>query len=92
MSDLYHIYIKPKAGLTREKVEETLNLAVHWFRYRDQCYVVQTTSDEDKWQVRLLPLVEPDGALFICKLDPSHYNGVIRKDFWEWFQPRIKKP
>lgn len=89
MSDLYHIYITPKTGVTREQVEEKLNLAVDWFRYHDRCYVVQTTSDENKWQTRLLPLVEPGGSLFVCKLEPSHYHGFIRKDFWEWFQPKI---
>ena len=91
MSDLYHIFIAPNAGIERQQVEIQMNLAVDWFRYHDRCYVVETTSNEDKWQERLRPLVHPNGALFICKLDPSHYQGFIRKDFWEWFQPKIKK-
>jgi hypothetical protein len=91
MADLYHIYIKPKAGVTMDQIDEKMNLAVHWYRYHNSpIYVIQTTSDQVKWQERLLPLVHPDGFLFICKLDPTHYQGWMKKTFWDWFEPRAK--
>lgn len=91
MSDLYHIYIAPKSGVTRQQVEAKLNAGIDWFRYHDRCYVVETTSNEDKWQQRLQPLVEPDGYLFICKFAPRNYQGWMSKDFWEWFEGKLKK-
>lgn len=90
MADLYHISIVPKPGVTQEQVEEKLNLAVDWYRYRDGCYVLETTGDENKWQTRLQPLVDPSGYLFICKFDISHYHGFMGEDFWEWMQKKIK--
>jgi len=91
MSELYHIYIMPRNGVMRPQVEEKLNLAVNWFRYNERCYVVETTSNEDKWQERLLPLVNPGGYLFICKFDSTHYHGFMSPKFWEWFHERRNK-
>ena len=88
---LYHIYIKPKAGVTMEQVEKTLNLAQDWYRYRDGCYVVQTTSDENKWFARLNPFVEPSGFMFICKFNPRNYHGWMEQTFWDWFQPKANQ-
>ena len=89
MAAFYHIYITPQTGVTRAKVEEQLNLAKDWFRYHERCYVVETTSDELKWQARLLPLVQPTGHLFICKLDFTHYEGFMNQAFWDWIRPKL---
>ncbi|MGA2543199.1 MAG: hypothetical protein ABSG78_16740 [Verrucomicrobiota bacterium] len=92
MADLYHIYIFPKPGVEREQVEEMMSLAVDWFRYHKNCYVVETTSDENKWYERLSPLAEKGGHVFICKFDTNHYHGWMSKKFWEWFQGKLKPP
>lgn len=88
MSKFIHIYIKPKKGISRETVEEKISLAVDWYRYDDNLYIVYTTSLVSKWQERLLPLVQSDGRLFICELNISRRNGWFNKDLWAW----IKKP
>ncbi len=88
MSDFLHIYIYPKKGVTREQVETKLNLAVDWFRYYANNYVVYTTSDVAKWQARLVDFVKPDGSLFICRLDSTKSQGWMTKDFWEWLQKK----
>jgi len=90
MVNFYHIFILPKAGVTREMVEKKLNQALHWYRYNDRCYVVYTSSNESKWFARLDPLVSPTGNLFICKLDPNNYHGRMQPSFWKWFQERVK--
>lgn len=84
MASFFHIYVAPKDDVTREQVEEKLNKAVDWFRYHANAYVVYTTSDVDTWMKRLKDLVEPDGSLFICKLDPRVTNGWMTDEFWEW--------
>lgn len=86
MASFLHIYITPKNGVTREQVEEKLNKAVDWFRYYANVYIVYTTSDVDTWMKRLKEIVEPDGSLFICKLDLKSRNGWMTKDFWDWVQ------
>lgn len=83
---LYHIFLRPKAGVTTEQVTESMNLALDWYKYSDYCWVVKTTSDAAKWQTRLRPLVEPDGTLLIFKLDPSQRQGWIAKGFWDWLR------
>lgn len=93
MADLYHIFIIPKKGVGRAQIEEKLSLARNWFRYDERCYVLFTTSDENKWQRALLPLVEPDGRLFICKFEgKEHYHGYLRNDFWVWLKDKINNP
>ena len=88
MGDFYHVFIRPKKGVSIAEVEEQMNLAVDWFRCTPNEWVLYTTSDEERWQVRLKPLVNPDGSLFICRLDIRHYNGWMTQDFWKWIDKR----
>ena len=85
-SALYHIFIKPKFGVSEEMVKAQMNLAMDWYKYSDYCWVVKTTSDAAKWQTRLKPLVEPNGTLLIVKIDPSQYQGWTAKSFWDWLK------
>jgi hypothetical protein len=91
MSDLYHIYIWPKSGTDREAVEAVLSKGMDWLRYHNHFYILETRQTADTWQKRLLPLVEPDGHLFICRFDPQQYHGWMSRQFWDWFQKKITK-
>ena len=85
MATLYHIYLAPKPGVTVQQVIKKLNLAVDWYKYGENCWIIKTTSDAGKWQTRLKPLVEPQGSLFIAKLEPTHQRqGWMPKSFWDW--------
>jgi len=86
MAVFLHIYVSPKDGVSRDQVEKKLNLALDWYRYAKDLYVVYTTSSVDKWKARLIDLVKPGGQLFICKLDVSIRQGWMNKDFWEWLK------
>lgn len=80
----YHIYLLPQADVTVAQVEKKMNLALDWYRYGTNLWIVKSTSDPSTWQVRLKSLVEPDGALFICKLDITEQQGWMPKKFWKW--------
>lgn len=86
MAAFYHIFIKPKAGVSMDQVESKMNLALDWYKYAEHSWVVKSSSDAAKWQTRLKSLVEPDGTLLILKLDPSERQGWIAKGFWKWYK------
>ncbi|MGB5957674.1 hypothetical protein [Pseudomonas sp.] len=86
MASFYHIYLQPKKGVTEKQIEEKINLSLDWYKYAPSCWVVKSTSDVGKWQTRLKPLVEPEGALLILKIDTSERQGWIAKSFWEWYK------
>lgn len=86
MATLYHIYIRPKTGVTQNQVKEKMNLALDWYKYSEYSWIIKTSSDAAKWQTRLRPLVEPDGTLLIIKIDPSQHQGWIAKGFWDWLK------
>lgn len=86
MADFYHVWIRPKPGVSAVQIEEKMNAALDWFRCTPSVWILYTSSDEDKWELRLKPLVDPDGKLFICRLDMRHYNGWMTKDFWDWIK------
>ncbi len=88
MAEFLHIYIKQRAGVTRDEVEKTLNIALDWYRYDNKVYVVYTTSDVDKWKERLIDLVKPNGHLFICRLDIKVRQGWMPKAFWNWLRQK----
>lgn len=81
-----HIHISPKSGVSIEKVEAQMNLALDWYRYTNNSYVVFTTSEIEKWMGRLKPLVEPDGRLLIFEINVNSRNGWMNKDFWDWLK------
>lgn len=83
-----HIYISPRKDITRDKVEEKINLGLDWYRYTNEIYIVYTTSDVTKWQGRLLELVDPGGFMFICEFNIRKYNGWMAKDFWDWIEKK----
>jgi len=83
-----NIFINPKAEFSREDVEKKINLSIDWFRYNENTYIVYTTSTIDKWMLRLKPLVEPNGRLFICEMVTTNRNGWMQKDFWNWLRKK----
>ena len=91
MANFYHVYIRSKKDVTYEQVKAKMDLSVDWFRCTTQVWVLYSTSRIAKWQERLLPLVDPDGNLFICKLDMSESNGWMSQEFWDWIDKNQKK-
>lgn len=90
MAEFYHIYINPKKGISYEQLKKKMDLAVDWFSCMRNLWIVYTTSDEDKWASRLKPLVDPDGSLFICRLDISRKQGWMTHEFWDWIEKNSK--
>lgn len=91
MGSYVHIYILPRKEITRTMVEAKMSLAVDWYRYDENLYIVYTTSSISKWQERLLEFVKDDGRLFICEINITGKNGWMNKAFWEWFKKERKK-
>lgn len=82
----YHIMIIPREGVSLEKVLQTMNLAIDWFKYTEYNWIVYTSSNAKKWQERLKPLVAPNGFLFICRFDVNDRQGWMLKSFWDWLK------
>jgi hypothetical protein len=91
MISFYNIFIQPKNGITDKDVENVMNLALDWYRYSNSNWLVKSTSNIEKWQTRLKPLVAPGGKLVILKIDPSERQGWLSKDFWNWYDEARKK-
>ena len=90
MSKFLHIYIKPNSGISREIIEKKISLALDWYRYDENLYIVYTTSSVNKWQERLLDSVKNDGRLFICELNTVNRNGWLNNAFWTWMKKERK--
>lgn len=86
MTDFYHVFIKPSQGITEEDLKKKFDLALDWYRYSDNNWILKTTSDAEKWERRLLSLVKPDGDLLIMRLDPDERSGWMNNSFWDWIQ------
>jgi hypothetical protein len=84
VADFYHIYIRPNLWTPQEEVEKVMSLAIDWFRYTPDVYVVYSTASIDQWYGRLELLVKPWGFIFVCRLDVTKANGWMSKEFWEW--------
>ncbi len=91
MAELYNIFIRPKLGVTREQVEQKLDLGIDWFRYADGCYRVYSSHGPALWHLRLKPFVQPGGHVLILNVDPDQYNGWMPRDLWPWLKDKKKK-
>ena len=88
MADLLHIYIKPNPTVTTAQVEEKLNLALDWFKYRDQGYLVYTSKPIVVWSYRFRDMVRPDGYILILPIDLYDYKGFMPKTIWPWLKEK----
>ncbi len=87
----YHVYLTPKPGVEIETIKKQFNLALDWFTYDRNNWVVYSNAPIQKLMTRFKPLVEPEGRLFICELNSANRNGWMNKDFWEWLKKKRDK-
>ena len=84
MRNFYCVYIKPKEGISFANVQSKIDKALDWFKISNEYWIVYSSSSIDKWMLRLQKLVEPNGSLFVCKLDTAMKNGWMTTEFWDW--------
>jgi len=82
----FHIFLRPKFGITPKQVEDKMNLSLDWFCYDTNNWVVYSISDANKLFARFQPLVEPTGSVFICELNLQNRNGWMPKALWTWLK------
>ena len=82
----YMIFIDRNKDSNYENVKEKMNLAIDWYRIRENLWIVYTTSDQFKWYERLKNLVKNDGHVFICLLDIHQRQGWMKNKFWSWLK------
>ena len=88
MGEFYQIYIDPKPDVSLDEIEKNMNLALDWFRINKKYWIVYTSANQDTWFNRLSRFVEPEGSLFICKLQPDQSQGWLNRDFWDWLKSK----
>lgn len=91
MAELLHIFVKPNEGSGQKDVEKQISKAVDWFRVSDEVYIVYTTSEAKKWNVRLKSVVRPGGYCLITPMNPEEFSGWMPKKFWTWLDEKKGK-
>jgi hypothetical protein len=76
----------PRPSISTTDIENTLNKAIDWFHYQDNCWILYTVADAEIWYSRLEHLAKPEGAFLISKLDMSDVQGYFAQDFWDWLE------
>lgn len=71
---------------TYEKVKETMDKSLDWYRIERKVWIAYTSSDAEKWYERLDFFKNIGGNIFICKLDISDRQGWMNKKFWSWIR------
>jgi len=80
----YHVYLRQGDNVTEEMIQSKMDLSLDWFQY-DKCnWVLYTNVPIDALVLRLLPLAEQKGRLFVCELNTHSTYGWMDKIFWDW--------
>jgi hypothetical protein len=83
-ANFYVVYIDRLPDVEYDSVKEKMNLSRSWYRITERLWVLNTTSNSEKWFARLSPFVKDTGSLLICKLDMSDNQGWMNEKFWAW--------
>jgi len=86
MPDIYLVDMLLKEGVSRDEVEDVLEIALDWYRYKRTTWIVVTDLGAAALNEQLLPFAQPDGQLFICRLDVSERKGWMNREFWRWLR------
>jgi hypothetical protein len=79
-----HIYLKRNDDVTVDQVKEQMDLALDWYKYDPNIWIVYTNSEISKWKTRCKSLAGDSGEYFICEIDLSVHAGWMSKAFWDW--------
>jgi hypothetical protein len=85
---MYLVVMDPAEGVNVTVVQAHLGAhAQNWYRFAPGSWVVvSNTVSAQAWLNILTPHVPPGGGqVFICRLDPTDHQGVMRGAFWQWF-------
>jgi hypothetical protein len=82
-ANFYMVHMVRKPAMAAEIVKKKMNLALDWYRIKENLWVVYSTSTPEKLHERLKPLAD---HLFICELNISNRQGLMPKGFWEWLK------
>jgi len=72
------------SGQEDAEVESKLDLALDWFRYHPNCYLVYSDKDANEWHRLLRPVVTETGRLFIVRADVDDRAGWMDNTLWNW--------
>jgi hypothetical protein len=88
MPKFLHIGFNFRIEPDLEELEETFDLALDWYRYAPNCWVVWTSSSPEKWYSRLQKHVDrrkkSGDTVFICELNIDERSGWMPHGFWEF--------
>lgn len=82
----YIVFLKPTLGMDADEFKGALNRADDWYRVGSYAWIIASDEDARTWSRRFRKFVEPDGHVFICRLDTSDRSGLMTKKFWEWMR------
>ena len=86
MARLYMVSAVPKRASLVARIERALNREQDWFRYQDGLWIVASVDSAEDISEDLEPYVKPGGHIFVCRLDPSDFNGYMSTEFWDWLR------
>lgn len=91
---LFHITIHFHKELDTEGLKKAFEKALDWIHYMPNCWMVLTSSDEQRWYGRLMPLLGDADTMLICQVDPKKIYGWMERWVIDWInqsQERIEK-
>ena len=88
MRNLYQITLMPNSDTKDLSIRRKMDEADEWFRFGGYYWIILTDKDADFWANELVGFCQPDGTLFICRLDATDRQGWMTKQFWDWLGKR----
>lgn len=90
MKAYYLLMVNISKPYDTEALKEKINLALDWVQIVPGVFIVESTSDLEKWYGRLKPILK-DNDFFLIKITLDGYTGWLHQWVWDWIKEKQDK-
>lgn len=85
-SKYLHISFIFRDRLIIDELEDIFEQAKDWIRYSENCWIVYTSVNPQKWFDRIREIVSEKDSVLILEINPVGRKGRMSKVVWNWFR------
>lgn len=82
---LYVVVMTLNPGVTINDAQAAMQPAHSWYRCTQTSWVICSNENAQIWVGRLMPHCQPQGTLFVSRLNPADHQGYMTQEFWNWW-------
>lgn len=89
MKFFYILTVSSNEYFDSDKLKVKLDLSIDWVKVMPNVFLLESTSEPDKWYDRLKPILS-DNKFFLIEVDIKRKTGWLPQWVWDWLKNKKK--